>query len=198
MNKEYMHFTKDKTAITDEYGNVKIVDNFNENEPLLENKIELLDKEIRDNSIIVKNLRKDIKGFNKLLLIILILSLGIFPLNLGGFINTIGTILLSGVYAIEFILVLVNAFKYDKKVKNLDSYLKEIKLEKEKTLRELELEKTKRITKENENIYKVNDLKEKSIEIFEIRKEELMHENHLIEDETSKLTKKFKVASCRF
>lgn len=77
-----------------------------------------------------------------------------------------------------------------KKVKNLDSYLKEIKLEKEKTLRELELEKTKRITKENENIYKVNDLKEKSIEIFEIRKEELMHENHLIEDETSKLIKK--------
>lgn len=190
MNKEYMHVTKDKTAITDEYGNVKIVENFNENEPLLENKIELLDKEIRDNSIIVKNLRKDIKGFNKLLLIILILSLGIIPLNLGGFINTIGTILLSGVYAFEFILVLVNASKYDKKVKNLDSYLKEIKLEKEKTLRELELEKTKRITKENENIYKVNDLKEKSIEIFEIRKEELMHENHLIEDETSKLIKK--------
>lgn len=190
MNKEYMHVTKDKTAITDEYGNVKIVENFNENEPLLENKIELLDKEIRDNSIIVKNLRKDIKGFNKLLLIILILSLGIIPLNLGGFINTIGTILLSGVYAFEFILVLVNAFKYDKKVKNLDSYLKEIKLEKEKNLRELELEKTKRITKENENIYKVNDLKEKSIEIFEIRKEELMHENHLIEDETSKLIKK--------
>lgn len=190
MNKEYMHVTKDKTAITDEYGNVKIVENFNENEPLLENKKELLDKEIRDNSIIVKNLRKDIKGFNKLLLIILILSLGIIPLNLGGFINTIGTILLSGVYAFEFILVLVNAFMYDKKVKNLDSYLKEIKLEKEKTLRELELEKTKRITKENENIYKVNDLKEKSIEIFEIRKEELMHENHLIEDETSKLIKK--------
>lgn len=190
MNKEYMHVTKDKTAITDEYGNVKIVENFNENEPLLENKIELLDKEIRDNSIIVKNLRKDIKGFNKLLLIILILSLGIIPLNLGGFINTIGTILLSGVYAFEFILVLVNASKYDKKVKNLDSYLKEIKLEKEKNLRELELEKTKRITKENENIYKVNDLKEKSIEIFEIRKEELMHENHLIEDETSKLIKK--------
>ena len=44
MNKEYMHVTKDKTAIVNEYGNVKIVENFNENEPLLENKIELLDK----------------------------------------------------------------------------------------------------------------------------------------------------------
>lgn len=191
MNKEYMHVTKDKTAIVNEYGNVKIVENFNENEPLLENKIELLDKEIRNNNIKLLNLRKDIKGFNKLLLIISVLSLGIIPLNLGGFINIVGTILLSGVNVFVFILTLVYAHKYDSEVKELSKYLNNIKLEKEKTLRELELEKTKRISKENETIYEINDLKEKSIRMFEIRKEELMHENHLIEDETSKLMKKF-------
>lgn len=190
MNKEYMHVTKDKTAIVNEYGNVKIVENFNENEPLLENKIELLDKEIRNNNIKLLNLRKDIKGFNKLLLIILVLSLGIIPLNLGGFINIVGTILLSGVNVSVFILTLVYAHKYDSEVKELSEYLNNIKLEKEKTLRELELEKTKRISKENETIYEINDLKEKSIRMFEIRKEELLNNNSSKENNIKLIMKK--------
>ncbi len=190
MNKEYMHVTKDKTAIVNEYGNVKIVENFNENEPLLENKIELLDKEIRNNNIKLLNLRKDIKGFNKLLLIISVLSLGIIPLNLGGFINIVGTILLSGVNVFVFILTLVYAHKYDSKVKELSKYLNNIKLEKEKTLKELELEKTKRISKENEIIYEINDLKEKSIRMFEIRKEELLNNDSSKENNIKLIMKK--------
>lgn len=185
MNIEYTHINSKDIAITDENGNVKFRKCITEEELVLENKAEILAKEMRriDSKIHEKN--NDDTFCNHMLIaqpVILVLSslLGLLVTDYSGVINTFGLNML--VTGLASILLVADKMRIEAVQTKLTMEKDTVDIKRRKALQDLEL--ARKISELKENEYSSSkeydgvtlSLYRKNIELLESLKDELYKE----------------------